>query len=357
MVERVEEGAVRRIEARHHAALPPSSSNVMAGRRNTSGGGVFDAFQPILHFMDLPRLTDAAAESFACIAGYCRPWRRMAISSSTTSEGYRTRVTIDRPARLGALSSPLLPGISGRFDHANVLELDLHFGGLSSADELAVLSGENRIAVRAQNDVWEIIGFLSAEEVAPKRWWLSGLMRGLSGTQDATAAGALARSVCVVLDDSIVPLGLGGEERGRSLNWLAESLGSNGDRVGPHVFAGGERAETPMAPVHLRAERRSDGDIAIGWTRRGRIDADGWEASDIPLDEPQERYRLDLMAGGAVVEERRGDRAVLPLSGRRRACRFRHAAGGDRFDRQADGARRSTRHSGALGDQSLITRR
>lgn len=301
VVERIEEGAVRRIEARHHVALPPSGSNVTTGRRNTSGGGASDAFQPILHFMDLPRLTDAAAESFACIAGYCRPWQRMAISSSTTSEGYRTRVTIDRPARLGALSSPLLPGISGRFDHANALELDLHFGGLSSVDEPAVLSGENRIAVKAQNDVWEIIGFLSAEEVAPKRWRLSGLLRGLAGTQDATAAGALAGSACVVLDDAIVPLGLGGEERGRSLNWLAESLGSSVGRVGPHVFAGGERAETPMAPAHLRAERRSDGDIAIGWTRRGRIDADGWESSDIPLDEPQERYRLDLMAGGAVV--------------------------------------------------------
>ncbi|MBW9090646.1 glycoside hydrolase/phage tail family protein [Rhizobium wenxiniae] len=301
VVERIEEGTVRRIEARHHLALPPSGAHVTTGRGSAGGGGVSDAFQPLLHFMDLPRLTDAAPENFACVAAYCRPWRRMVISSSATSEGYRTRVTLDRPARLGALSSPLSAGALGRFDHANVLELDLHFGGLAAFDKLAVLSGENRIAVRAQNGLWEIIGFLSAEEIAPKRWRLTGLLRGLAGSQDAMAVGALAGSSCVVLDEALVPLGLGSEERGRSLNWLAESLGASGGRAGPFVFAGGERAETPLAPVHLRAERTGNGDIAIGWTRCGRIDADGWEASDIPMDEPQERYRVDLMAGGGVV--------------------------------------------------------
>jgi hypothetical protein len=301
VVERIEEGAVRRIEARHHVALPPSGSYVPVNRGNPGGGGASDAFEPLLQFMDLPRLTEASPENFACIAGYCQPWRRMAISSSVTSEGYRTRVTIDRPARMGTLSLPLLPGACGRFDHANLLELDLHFGGLASADEASVLSGENRIAVKAQSGVWEIIGFLSAEEIAPKRWRLSGLLRGLAGSDDATTAGALADSPCVVLDDAIMPLGIGSEERGRSFNWLAESLGSAGDQAGPFVFAGGERAETPLAPVHLRAEREGNGDIAIGWTRRGRIDADGWEASDIPMDEPQERYRVDLLADGEVV--------------------------------------------------------
>jgi hypothetical protein len=302
VVERIEEGSVRRIEARHHLALPPPPAAVTTGRRDTSGGGVSDAFQPILHFIDLPRLTEAAGESFACVAGYCRPWRRMAISSSVTDEGYRTRVTLDRPARLGVLAAPLGPGVSGRFDRANLLDLDLHFGGLASAEASAVLSGENRIAVKAQNGVWEILGFSSAEEVSAGRWQLSGLLRGLAGTEDASDAGALEAAECVVLDDAVVPLGLGREERGRALNWLAESLGSSGGRSGPHVFAGGERAETPLAPVQLRAGRNADGDILLGWIRRGRVDADDWDASEIPLDEPQERYRVELMAGATVLK-------------------------------------------------------
>ncbi|AYD00241.1 glycoside hydrolase/phage tail family protein [Neorhizobium sp. NCHU2750] len=306
LVERIEEGAVRRIEARHHVALPPSGSSsgisaVTGGRDVGGGSGTSDAFLPVLHFLDLPRLTDAAPETFASVAAYCRPWRRMAISSSQTGEGYRSRATVDRPARLGALAQPLQPGVSGRLDRANVLEMDLYFGGLATADELSVLSGENRIAVKAENGAWEIIGFVSAQEVAAGRWQVSGLLRGLAGTEDACAAGASAGSECVLLDEAVVSLGLASEERGRAFNWLAESLGAGGGRSGPYVFAGGERAETPLSPVHLRAGRNAAGDIAIAWIRRGRIDADGWQASDIPLDEPQERYRLELMAGEAVV--------------------------------------------------------
>ena len=69
--------------------------------------------------------------------------------------------------------------------------------------------------------------------------------------------------------------------------------------TGPVVFAGGIRAETPLAPVHLRG-RRVQGAIEIGWVRRGRIDADDWEAADIPLDEDFERYRLEILDGSSV---------------------------------------------------------
>ncbi|WJH39423.1 glycoside hydrolase/phage tail family protein [Aliirhizobium terrae] len=301
VVERIEEGAVRRIEARRHVPLPPSHGVPASGPRDTTGGGgVSDAFQPILHFMDLPRLTDAAPESFACVAAYCRPWKRIAVSSSTTNEGYRTRVIAERPGRVGVLTAPLPPRDVGRFDYANVLEIDLYFGGLSSAEEETVLAGENRIAVMAGNGVWEIIGFLTAEEITPKRWRLSGLLRGLAGTEDANAAGAVAGSACVVLDDAVVSLGLRSEERGRPLNWLAESLGQGAGRSGPYVFAGGVRAQTPLAPVHVEAVRQADGDIAVSWIRRGRIDADSWDALDIPMDEPDERYLVEVMAGGQV---------------------------------------------------------
>ena len=35
--------------------------------------------------------------------------------------------------------------------------------------------------------------------------------------------------------------------------------------------------------------------------RRGRIDSDSWLAVEIPLDEPTEGYRLEILSAGAVV--------------------------------------------------------
>jgi hypothetical protein len=302
IVERIEEGAARRIEARHHAPLAPSNYAGDEGHRN-GGSAVSDAFAPVLHFLDLPRFAPGEATSFARAAGLCRPWRRMVLSSSVTTQGYRTRSALDRPARLGVLAAPLGGGIVGRFDRGSAMEIELFFGGLSSADEQAVLNGENRIAVKAQNGVWEVIGFADAEEVSPNRWRLSNLLRGLAGTEDAMWAGAAQGAAVVMLDEAVVPLGLSVDERGLALNWLAESLGPAGGRSGPHGFAGGMRAETPLSPVHIRGERQVTGDTRITWVRRGRVEADNWDGTDIPLDEPEERYRIELL-DGAIVRRR-----------------------------------------------------
>ena len=39
----------------------------------------------------------------------------------------------------------------------------------------------------------------------------------------------------------------------------------------------------------------------FNWTRRGRIDADQWEANDIPLGEDSEVYRIIVRDGGTDV--------------------------------------------------------
>jgi hypothetical protein len=61
------------------------------------------------------------------------------------------------------------------------------------------------------------------------------------------------------------------------------------------------RAETPLSPVCLRGLRTADGDTIVSWTRRGRDNADSWIGADIPLDEPFERYRVEVLGGAGVI--------------------------------------------------------
>nr|WP_255648323.1 phage tail protein [Neorhizobium xiangyangii] len=295
LINRIDDGSVRRIEARQHAVLAPPAPTGETGVPG-NGGPASNAFAPIVHFMDLPRFSAGGGESFARAAVFCRPWQRILLSSSVTSEGYALRTSLDRPARTGRLTSPLTKGVSGRFNRGTAIELDLFFGGLSSATHAAVLAGENRLAIRAANGAWEVLGFAEAEEIAPDRWRLSILLRGLAGTEDAMMAGAATGAPIVLLDEAVVALGLTVEERGRNLNWVAEGTSASGGRIGPFAFAGGTRAETPLSPVHLRGLRRPDG-WHLSWTRRSRIEADDWDAADIPLDEPEERYRLEILDG------------------------------------------------------------
>lgn len=299
IVGRIEDGAVRAVEARAYVPSSGGGQSVPprhAGQPRTPS----DGFSPIVHLIDLPQYEAGETASFARGAVFARPWHSVMLSSSATTEGYRARVRLDQPAQTGVLTEALGGGVLGRFDSARSLTLDLHFGGLSSAGRAAVLNGQNRIAVLAANCVWEIIGFRAAAEIAANRWRLSGLLRGLHGTTDAMLAGAVAGTSVIVLNGAVRPLGLSADEAGRTMNWIAEAGGQAVAAEGPFAFAGGLRAETPIAPVHLRARRLETGAIRIHWTRCARRDADHWLDGDIALDEPQERYRVEILDGGAV---------------------------------------------------------
>ncbi|MFB2551019.1 baseplate multidomain protein megatron [Ensifer soli] len=298
IVTRIEEGARRVVEAR---AFQPASGRAKrpAAPPARPRRGAARGYAPVVHLLDLPHLSGAVTDS-ARIAVFARPWRTTIVSASPLTEGYRRRVVLRRPARIGRLVEALGPGASGRFDHGQAIELDLYQGAVSSADRMAVLNGDNRLAIRAGNGAFEVVGFLGAEEVAAGRFRLTGLLRGLSGTEDAMRAGAAPGAEIVVLDNAVQALGIEPEEAGQPLNWIVQAHGGAGPPTGPFAFAGGLRALTPLSPVHLRAQRTAGGDIALGWIRRARIDADHWLDGDIALDEPVEAYRVEVLDGTAV---------------------------------------------------------
>jgi hypothetical protein len=56
--------------------------------------------------------------------------------------------------------------------------------------------------------------------------------------------------------------------------------------------------------VHLQGKRDTGtGDWTFIWVRRTRIDGDGWEATEVPLGEAEEEYRLEVLdgLGGTVL--------------------------------------------------------
>lgn len=293
LITRIEDGPMRDIEARQVGPGDVTGDFGRAGRRQRGRDGG-QGFSPVLHLMDLPRFRDGTG--FASAGVVAKPWRRVVLSVSPESETFERRVVLERPARIGRLTAPLGPGPEARLDQANHLMVRMIHGGLASVSELALLNAANRAAVLADNGAWEVVGFRDAEEIAPGQWLLSGLLRGLCGTEDATAAGAATGMPFIMLDDAVRDLGLAAGEAGLMLNWLAEAAGTAGGRAGPIGFAGGVRAETPLAPVHLRAGRDGAG-IRLTWVRRSRLDSDGWEGEDVPLDEDVEAYQVEILDG------------------------------------------------------------
>ncbi len=309
-VERIEDGAVRRIEARILAR-----PGVEPGRSGEGAAPVLRAppvaSRPAVELMDLPPLgPDAGGPS---IAVFARPFVPYAAFAATEDGELTLRAVIDRAARLGQLAEPLAPGPEGRLDRANAILVDLPSGGLASIGRPALLAGGNLAAVRSAGGIWEVLQFETAEEVARGRFRLTGLLRGQAGTEDASTAGAPAGAAFVLLDEAVVPAGLAPSETGQALRWRVTPAGRplDDDAAVDATQALGARALLPLSPVHLRARFEASGALGLRWVRRSRVEADRWEAIEIPIGEEVERYGVDIRgANGARIAIETGEPAV-----------------------------------------------
>jgi hypothetical protein len=294
LVTRIDDGLTRQLRARRvrrTAAAP--------WRPTRPPLGVAQAIVPsVPHalFLDLPMGPQAGApEDQFRVAARARPWRGQLVLASPEATGFSERATIAAPATMGRLVHALGGGIEGRLDRAGEITVELIEGELSSVSTVALLNGANAAALRSVSGAWEVLQFQTVEEIAASTWRLTKLLRGQLGTGDAMLAGAAAGADFVLLDEKTVPAGLRPAEIGLELNWRVVPSGSDldGAQYAQAVETGGLRALTPLAPVHARL-RREGGDAVITWVRRGRIDADGWAGTDIPLGEEDEAYSVEI---------------------------------------------------------------
>ncbi|MBZ8135499.1 glycoside hydrolase/phage tail family protein [Afifella sp. IM 167] len=303
LIERIAEGEIREVTARR----------VALGRRGTSAASPREAGvpaqpvygPPLVHLLELPPPPDGAAPEQTRIAAFAEPWPgTLAVYVAQEGSGYRPLTSLTRRAMAGRLDAPLRPGPLGLFDRGNAIELTLFGGVLSSLPEIDLLAGGNLAAIRSDEGSWEVLQFGEAELVGAGRYRLTKLLRGQGGSEAAMAAGAFAGSAFVLLDEAVrpLPLGLGALGRTHLL------------RVGPladdHASASfAELAVTPegrglkpFSPVHLSARRVAEsGDLAIAFIRRARFGGDGWELSEVPLNEAREAYRLEILEGGEAL--------------------------------------------------------
>jgi hypothetical protein len=298
----VEDGLVRKVSARQVIrGAPPLEYGDLPEPRPLP---VTITGQPLAAFLDLPMTPGAlnACDQFR-LAAWNRSWRSQVVFASPEETGFSQRATIGRPATIGQLVDPLYAGFEGRVDQNGFITVKLYNGELASVSRLQLLNGANVAAIQSAAGVWELIQFETAEEYLPDQWRLSGLLRGQLGTTDAMAAGAQADADFVLMDDTVRPAGLLPAECGLPLFWRVGPSGYDisADNFAQRTETGGVRASVPLAPVHVRGKKSTGGDFSISWTRRGRIDADNWLATEIPLGEESETYRIEIApAGGSV---------------------------------------------------------
>jgi len=285
--------AVRRADLAPALAGPV----LLAGPEPGSGEAHGVTSRPLLRLLDLPLSAgETGARSGLWAAGWVRPWPdALALSAGADAQSASERARIDAPAFTGVLEAKLAPGMEGRWDRASMIRVRLNDGALAAVPPLAALAGDALAAIEGAAG-WEVIAFTGADLQSDGAYVLTGLLRGLGGSPaDAKPSGA----AFVLLDGAGAVLPINSEERGADLFVAAhrpgEAASSSGARQLVARYDGVDLK--PLRPVHLRA-RQVEGGLDLSWIRRDRIEADSWAASEIPMSEAREAYRVELSDAG-----------------------------------------------------------
>ena len=153
-----------------------------------------------------------------------------------------------------------------------------------------------------------------AELIGERSYRLSRFLRGLAGSEPQAARTVPAGALLVKLDEAVAPLTTNLQDLGQTWRYrIGPSGRDHADASVAEIVATVPReALRPFAPVQVAAKREAAG-IRLAWTRRTRLNGDGWDAIDVPLAEDAESYEIDILDAGAVCRTLASDAALHPL--------------------------------------------
>lgn len=200
------------------------------------------------------------------------------------------------------LSTLPAPNHVHTWDTKNTLTVRLRFGQLQNAPSvMSVLNGANAALV-GSGAIWEVIQYRYATLNSDGSYTLSGLLRGLRGTEH-NAGKVMANAYFISADTATLKeIPVATTYLYQQARYKPVTIGSPIESAGyfPAYFMG-IRAR-PYSPCHVRAVKEVNGDITITWIRRDRIGNQWLDNSDIGMSETVEQYRIFIKTTGNIVK-------------------------------------------------------
>jgi len=266
--------------------MTASSGRVAAAVDATAG-------RTVLTIAELPGLDDVplSGPRVSVIAtGEGAGWRQAALlysldDGASWSGAGGTRA----PAVIATVETPPVAASPWLVDRRSRMVVAMRRGDMMLGDaDAAMLAGGANLALVGD----ELLQFERAEPIGAGRWALSGLRRGLRGTEAAIGTQAAGARFAMIEHDGVAVIDLPAGAIGREVRVLASGTGDTDLPAEARVTVTG-RSVAPPAPVRLAADAQ-DGGTMLRWTRRSRA---GWawlDGIDAPLAEESERYRVTI---------------------------------------------------------------
>ncbi len=180
---RIADGPTRKITSRAIEPAVFETPAVVHSRARSNAHRRWRA-NPLVVVLDLPASVGRSDSRCNIIAVAADPWpSAVTIWRSSNGASYTAHRILDLPAIIGVTTSELAAGPLWRFDPKAVVDVEISSGTISAIDDEAALAGGNLLPMRGTDGRWEILSAARAEIVGERRYRLSRLLRGLSGSE------------------------------------------------------------------------------------------------------------------------------------------------------------------------------
>jgi hypothetical protein len=253
-----------------------------------------------IHVLDLPLLPGeplAASRVLAAVAGESPGWRGSGVAISIDDgASYVTTGRLDGGTIIGVTTTILPHGPVAGWDRNSVVEVALLSDRmwLEGRPEASVLAGVNLALIGD-----EIVQFSVVEAVAPRRFRLSGLLRGRRGTESRVSNHRIDERFVLLDLSAMISIDLPTDLLGRELR--VRAAGVDDEATLPVKFRYAAQSLRPHAPVDLKLLPVGGGILAT-WTRRSREGYAWLDGIDAPLAEASEAYQVAIAIDGEWIE-------------------------------------------------------
>jgi len=252
-----------------------------------------------LYMMDLPLLFEKDDRAgFYVSVGSLDGFKGASVWRSQDGVDFKRQFNVSSSAVTGSVVNILSEKSCHYKDIESELYVQLISGSLSSCLESDLLNGAN-VALCGN----EIIQFQNATLIGDGYYKLSNLLRGRRGTEKYIDQHKIGERFILLQDSSLqfIPVTL--SDRNKSYHYRAVANGGSIEYAQDITYSPKIETLKPFAPCHLKIKRVNGvgSDVNISWVRCARKNADWVDYIDVPLDEDNELYDVEIMDNDNVV--------------------------------------------------------
>lgn len=265
-----------------------------------SGGQVMDPLPGLTKLipLDIPILrdNDSNAGVYMAMSGLGPDWVGATLEAGTDAATLDLVGEVRNAAVNGPCETTLGNWTLGIVDETNLLTVNVGTGTLSSVTRDVLLAGTENVAAVGVNGRWELLkfqraDFLGVDADGNNRYILSGLIRGLRGTEYRRSTHAAGETFVLLSTKGMLRPSMSTSELYVERLYRATSRGrSSGTDYG---FSNTGEGLRPLSPYNLRRSISATNDVTLTWSRRTRL-SDNWLMGIVPLGETSEQYVLEF---------------------------------------------------------------